>query len=75
MRRLLLLIVVLQGVLAAGPVLAQPVAPAPPVAAAPAPSQEELRALAALLRDPAIQAWLQAQAEGGPAAATPATPA
>ena len=33
------------------------------------PSPQELRALAELLRDPAIQTWLQAQAEGAPAAA------
>jgi small-conductance mechanosensitive channel len=49
--------------LAAGPVLAQPTEPSP----------EELRALAELLRDPAIQDWLQAQAQGRPAGAPPPT--
>jgi small-conductance mechanosensitive channel len=74
MRRLLLLVaLLLQGVLAVGPASAQPLTPAPPASAQPAPSPEELRALAGLLRDPAIQAWLQAQAEGAPAGATPAT--
>ena len=77
MRRLLL-IVCLKGALAAGPALAQepPLAPATSVPAP--PSSEELRTLAELLRDPAIQAWLQAQAEGPrsalpPEAAAPTT--
>ena len=61
MRRLLLVIVALACLLAGGPVLAQP---APP----PEPSPAELSALAALLRDPAIQAWLEAQADQAPAA-------
>jgi moderate conductance mechanosensitive channel len=64
MRRLLLVIVAL-GLLCAGPVLAQPAAPAEP-------SPAELKALATLLRDPAIQAWLQAQADQTPAVAQPA---
>jgi moderate conductance mechanosensitive channel len=54
MRRGLFLIVTLAGLLIAGPVLPQPAEPSP----------EELRTLAELLRDPAIQTWLQAQAEG-----------
>ena len=54
MRRGLFLIVTLAGLLIAGPVLPQPAEPSP----------EELRTLAELLRDPAIQSWLQAQAEG-----------
>ena len=37
------------------------------------PSPEELRTLANLLRDPAIQSWLQAQAEGAPAGAPQAS--
>ena len=64
MRRLLLVIVALVGLLAGGPVLAQSAAP-------PEPSPAELSALAGLLRDPGIQAWLQAQADQAPAA-TPA---
>src|SRR5262245_34827472 len=64
MRRLLLIIVAF-GLLCAGPVVAQPAAPAEP-------SPAELKELAALLRDPAIQAWLQAQAEQPPAATEPA---
>jgi moderate conductance mechanosensitive channel len=61
MHRLLLVIVALAGLLAGGPVLAQSAAP-------PEPSSAELIALTTLLRDPAIQAWLQAQAEQAPAA-------
>ena len=57
MRHLLLILALLGGVLAAGPAAAQPAEPSP----------EQLRELAGLLRDPAIQTWLQAQAEGGPA--------
>jgi small-conductance mechanosensitive channel len=60
MRRLLVVIVTLAGLLA-GPVVAQPATPSP----------EELRTLAELLRDPAIQAWLEAEA-GQPAPAQPA---
>ena len=56
MRRLLPLLVMLAGLLAAGPASAQPAEPSP----------AELRTLAELLRDPAIQSWLQAQAEGAP---------
>ena len=56
MRRLLLVIVALAGLLAAGPALAQS---APP----PSPAPPSCAALAELLRDPAIQSWLQAQAE------------
>src|SRR5918995_1363859 len=58
MRRGLLLLVMLVGSLIAGPALAQPAEPSP----------EELRTLAKLLRDPAIQSWLQTQAEEAPAA-------
>src|SRR5918996_3145502 len=58
MRRGLFLIVTLAGLLIAGPAPAQPAEPNP----------EELRTLAELLRDPAIQSWLQAQAEGAPGA-------
>jgi small-conductance mechanosensitive channel len=65
MRRVLFLLVTLAGLLAAGATLAQPAEP----------SAEELRALAELLRDPAIQSWLEAQAEGAPAGATEATAA
>ena len=54
MRRGLFLIVTLAGLLIAGPALAQPAEPNP----------EQLRTLAELFRDPAIQSWLQAQAEG-----------
>jgi moderate conductance mechanosensitive channel len=61
MRRLLLLIVALAGLLAGGSALAQSAAP-------PEPSPADLSALAALLRDPAIQAWLQAEADRAPAA-------
>ena len=61
MRRLLLVIVALAGLLVAGPVLAQSASPTEP-------SPAELKALAALLRDPAIQAWLQAEADRAPAA-------
>ena len=59
MRRLLLVLVAIAGVLVSAPSLAQPAEPSP----------QELRALAELLRDPAIQAWLQAQAEEAPAGA------
>ena len=65
MRRLLFLLVTLATLLVAGPAVAQPVEPSP----------EELRALAELLRDPAIQSWLQAQAEGAPAGAPQASAA
>ena len=72
MRRMLLLIALLPGLLAVGPAAAQVVAP-PATAVAAAPSPEQLRDLAELLRDPDIQAWLQAQAEAGaPATAAPA---
>ena len=57
MRRLLILLFALAGLLVPGLGLAQPAEPSP----------QELRALAELLRDPAIQTWLQAQAEGAPA--------
>jgi small-conductance mechanosensitive channel len=57
MRRLLPALLALAGVLIAGPGLAQPAEP----------NSQDLRVLAELLRDPAIQAWLQAQAEGAPA--------
>jgi moderate conductance mechanosensitive channel len=63
--RRLLLVIVAFGLLCAGPVVAQPAAP-------PEPSPAELKELAALLRDPAIQAWLQAQAEQPAAATEPA---
>ena len=56
MRRSLLLLIALAGLLAAGPTLAQPAEPGP----------EQLRALAELLRDPGIRAWLQTQAEAAP---------
>ena len=59
MRRILPALLALTGVLITEPALAQPAEPSP----------QELRALAELLRDPAIQTWLQAQAEGAPAAA------
>ena len=59
MRRLLLLLVTALGLLSAGHALAQSSDPSP----------EKLRALTELLHDPAIQAWLQAQAEGKPVAA------
>src|SRR5690606_41579946 len=63
MRRLLPVLLALAGVLIAAPgLLAQPAEPEP----------QELRALAELLRDPAIQAWLQAQADRARAEATPA---
>ena len=54
MRRFQLLLLTLIGLLIAGQALAQPVEPTP----------EQLRALSDLLRDPAIQSWLQAQSEG-----------
>ncbi len=56
MRRLLFALAALTGLLLAGPVLAQPAEPSP----------EQLRTLAELMRDPGIQAWLQAQAEAAP---------
>ncbi len=65
MRRGLSLLIMLVGLLACGPVLAQPAEPSP----------EQLHALAALLRDPAIQSWLQAQADGSPAGAASGTAA
>src|SRR5687767_2344671 len=55
MFRLLLLIIV-AGSMVCGAALAQPAEP----------SGEELRSLAELLRKPAIQDWLEAQAEGMP---------
>jgi hypothetical protein len=58
MRRGLFLIVTLAGLLIAGPALAQPAEPDP----------EKLRTFAELFRDPAIQSWLQAEAEGAPGA-------
>ena len=65
MRRALFVLVTLAGLLAAGPVPAQPAEPSP----------EELRALAELLRDPAIQSWLEAQAGGTSPATAAAAPA
>jgi small-conductance mechanosensitive channel len=65
MRRLLLLLLTLAAIVGAEPALAQPAEPSP----------QQLRELAELLRDPAVQAWLQAQAEGGPAAAAAEAPA
>jgi small-conductance mechanosensitive channel len=62
MRRLLFFLVTLAALLAVGPAVAQPAEPSP----------AELRTLAELLRDPAIQSWLQAQAEGTPGVAPPA---
>jgi len=62
MRRVLFLVVTLAGLLAAAPAPAQPAEPSP----------AELRALAELLRDPAIQSWLAAQAEGTPPASASA---
>jgi hypothetical protein len=62
MRRALLLLAILAGLVIAGPAVAQPDEPSP----------EQLRELAGLLRDPAIQTWLQAQTEGGPAGAAQA---
>ncbi len=56
-------LIILAGLLAAGPTFAQQPA---------APSPEQLRTLAQLLRDPGVQAWLQAQAERTPSAATDA---
>ncbi|MGF1611104.1 MAG: mechanosensitive ion channel family protein [Kiloniellales bacterium] len=64
LRRALILTLTLALLLAAGQALAQPSEPRP----------EQLRTLTELLRDPAIQAWLQAQSEGTAAeiAAAPA---
>jgi small-conductance mechanosensitive channel len=56
MRRVLLLLVTVAGLLAGGQAMSQPSEPSP----------EELRALAGLLSDPAIQSWLQAQADRTP---------
>ncbi len=70
MRRLVFVMVAVAGVLAGVPVCAQSSAP-PPDASIAEPSPAELKALAALLRDPAIQAWLQAQADQAPAATQP----
>jgi moderate conductance mechanosensitive channel len=67
MRRLLLLMVALAALLTAEHVVAQTAAPAEP-------SPAELSALAALLRDPAIQAWLEAQADQAPAPAAASEP-
>ena len=66
MRQLLVLLLLLAAIVASGPALAQPAEPSP----------QQLRELAELLRDPGIQTWLQAQAEGGLAAAAepPAAP-
>ena len=62
MRQVLFVLITLAALLAVAPVLAQPAEPSP----------EQLRELADLLRDPAIQTWLQAQAEGGPPGVSPA---
>jgi moderate conductance mechanosensitive channel len=59
MRQVLFVLIALAGLLAVAPVLAQPAQP----------DAEQLRALAELLRDPEIQSWLQAQAEGVPVVA------
>ena len=65
MRQVLFVLITLAGLLAVAPVLAQPAQP----------DAEQLRALAELLRDPEIQRWLQAQAEGVPAGAPQASAA
>jgi moderate conductance mechanosensitive channel len=65
MRQVLFVLITLAGLLAVAPVLAQP----------PQPDAEQLHALAELLRDPEIQRWLQAQAEGVPAGAPQASAA
>jgi small-conductance mechanosensitive channel len=62
MRPILIVLAALAGLLAAGPAPAQPAGPNP----------ADLRTLAELLRDPAMQAWLQAQAEAAPDDAPPA---
>jgi small-conductance mechanosensitive channel len=54
MRRLLFIFIALSGLLAAGQAAAE----------SPGPGSEKVRAFTDLLRDPAIQAWLQAQAAG-----------
>ncbi len=66
MRRLLTLLATLAGLLLVTPALAQTAEPSP----------EQLRTLAGLLRDPAIQSWLKAQADRTQpdAAAAPAAP-
>src|SRR5258708_922454 len=58
MRRLLFSLIAVIGLLAAGHAPAQSTDPAP----------EKLRALSELLHDPAIQAWVQAQAQAMPVA-------
>ena len=62
MRRLLLALLILVGLSWAA------------MAQAPSPSPEQIRELSELLRDPAIQAWLQAQAEAPPASTEAASP-
>ncbi len=59
MRRLLFMLITAIGMLAAGPAPAQSSDPSP----------EKIRALTDLLRDPAIQTWLQAQAAREPVGA------
>jgi small-conductance mechanosensitive channel len=59
MRRLLFILITAIGMLAAGPAPAQSSDPSP----------EKVRALTELLRDPAIQTWLQAQAAREPVGA------
>ncbi|MDY0884593.1 mechanosensitive ion channel family protein [Dongia soli] len=77
--RYLLFFLLIAGLLAAGPVLAQSPAPGSSSAgnANPAsPSPEKLRELTDLLGDPAIQAWLRSQAQTpgqSPARSAPAT--
>jgi hypothetical protein len=66
--RWLLLLIVLIGLVTSGQTLAQRTEPGDQEQRTVAePSREELRALADLLRRPAIQAWLQVQAEDMPA--------
>jgi hypothetical protein len=65
--RWLLLLIVLIGLVTSGQTLAQRTEPGDQEQRTVAePSREELRALADLLRRPAIQAWLQVQAEDMP---------